>query len=95
MNVEIMQWDLSLSDVVKFKSIISLAQLHGQLNPPPALPFTCVVLFGPTDKYVQSNNCNKKLLILGTTSTYQPVEYEIPIYQGVGIINATPITDGR
>jgi hypothetical protein len=66
MNVEIMQWDLSLSDVVKFKSIISLAQLHGQLNPPPALPFTCVVLFGPTDKYVQSNNCNKKLLILGT-----------------------------
>jgi hypothetical protein len=39
MNVEIMQWDLKLSDVVKFKSIISLAQLHGQLNPPPALPF--------------------------------------------------------
>jgi hypothetical protein len=49
MNVEIMQWDLRLSDVVKFKSINSLAQLHGQLNPPPALPFTCVVLFGPTD----------------------------------------------
>jgi hypothetical protein len=49
MNVEIMQWNLRLSDVVKFKSIISLAQLHGQLNPPPALPFTCVVLFGPTD----------------------------------------------
>jgi hypothetical protein len=49
MNVEIMQWDLRLSDVVKFKSIISLAQLHGQLNPPSALPFTCVVLFGPTD----------------------------------------------
>jgi hypothetical protein len=49
MNVEIMQWDLRLSDVVKFKSIISLAQLHGQLNPSPALPFTCVVLFGPTD----------------------------------------------
>jgi hypothetical protein len=37
MNVEIMQWDLRLSDVVKFKSIISLAQLHGQFNPPPAL----------------------------------------------------------
>ncbi|KAH0810281.1 hypothetical protein GEV33_012511 [Tenebrio molitor] len=34
-----MQWDLRLSDVVKFKSIISLAQLHDQLNPPPALPF--------------------------------------------------------
>jgi hypothetical protein len=49
MNVEIMQWDLRLSDVVKFKSIIYRAQLHGQLNPPPALPFTCVVLFGPTD----------------------------------------------
>jgi hypothetical protein len=39
-----MQWDLRLSDVVNF-----LAQLHGQLNPAPALPFTCVVLFGPTD----------------------------------------------
>jgi hypothetical protein len=39
MNVEIMQWDLRLLDVVKFKSIISLAQLHGQLSPPPALPF--------------------------------------------------------
>jgi hypothetical protein len=47
MNVEIMQWDLRLSDVVKFKSILSLAQLP-QL-PPPVLPFTCVVLFGPTD----------------------------------------------
>jgi hypothetical protein len=53
MSVEIMQWDLRPSDVVKFKSIISLAQLHGQLNPPPALPFTCVVLFGPTD--IRSN----------------------------------------
>jgi hypothetical protein len=33
MNVEIMHWDLRISDVVKFKNIISLAQLHGQLNP--------------------------------------------------------------
>jgi hypothetical protein len=39
MYVEIMHWDLRLSDVAKFKNIISLAQLHGQLNPPPALPF--------------------------------------------------------
>jgi hypothetical protein len=58
MNVEIMQWDLRLSDVVKFKSIISLAQLHGQLNPPPALPFTCVVLFSPTDIRSFSNSKN-------------------------------------
>jgi hypothetical protein len=55
MNIEIMQWDLRLSDVVKFKSIISLAQLHGQLNPPSTLPFTCVVLSGPTD--IRSNYC--------------------------------------
>jgi hypothetical protein len=38
MNVEIMQWDLRLSDVVKLKSIISLAQLHGQLPLPSRLP---------------------------------------------------------